>query len=90
MKSYGQIAFEAYNESKGGKTYDGKPIPPWGEVGDEVRKAWDAAADAVIDEYHNSSIRVTHRKVSGSRKTTYHLTAKTPAEALDLVNKLEW
>ena len=40
----GQIAFEAYNEKKGGKTYDGKPIPPWSEVGDEVRGAWEFAA----------------------------------------------
>lgn len=54
MKSLGQIAFEAYNESKGGKTYDGKPIPPWGTLTDEtglaVRRAWEAAAQAVEAE----------------------------------------
>lgn len=43
----GQIAFEAYNESKGGVTYDGKPIPPWSDVGDAVRAGWEAAASAV-------------------------------------------
>lgn len=46
----GQIAFEAYNESKGGLTYDGKPIPPWHELsGDReaVHRAWEVAAAAV-------------------------------------------
>lgn len=52
-KSYGQIAFEAYNESKGGLTYDGKPIPPWdtlagSDVGEAVQRAWEAAAAAVL------------------------------------------
>jgi hypothetical protein len=50
-KSPGQVAFEAYNESKGGLTYDGKPIPPWssleGPVGEAVQRAWEAAAVAV-------------------------------------------
>lgn len=51
MKTPGQIAFEAYNESKGGLTYDGKPIPPWDELsGDKaaVHRAWEAAADALL------------------------------------------
>ena len=46
-KTIGQVAFEAYNESKGGLTYDGKPIPPWDELsGDKaaVHRAWEAAA----------------------------------------------
>lgn len=51
MKSLGQIAFEAYNASKGGLTWDGKPIPPWDELsGDKaaVQAAWQVAAEAVI------------------------------------------
>jgi hypothetical protein len=50
-KTLGQVAFEAYNESKGGLTYDGKLIPPWHELsGDRaaVHRAWEAAAVAVI------------------------------------------
>lgn len=54
-KSSGQIAFEAYNESKGGKTWDGKPIPPWGDVGDEVRNGWEAAAFAVVKNIASST-----------------------------------
>jgi len=51
-KSPGQVAFEAYNTSKGGLTYDGKPIPPWsaleGETGEAVKRAWEDAAQAVL------------------------------------------
>lgn len=51
VKTPGQIAFEAYNESKGGLTYDGKPIPPWssleGQTGDAVKLGWEKAAQAV-------------------------------------------
>lgn len=46
-KSLGETAFDAYNESKGGKTHDGKDIPEWADLGDEVRAAWEAAANAV-------------------------------------------
>lgn len=52
-KTLGQVAFEAYNEAKGGKTYDGKPIPPWETLTDEtglaVRAAWEKAVGAAID-----------------------------------------
>lgn len=47
MKSSGQIAFEAYNASRGGVTHDGRPTPPWEELGDGVREGWEAAARAV-------------------------------------------
>jgi hypothetical protein len=50
-KTSGQIAFESYNISKGGLTYDGKPIPPWSSLTDEtgqaVKEAWENAAMAV-------------------------------------------
>jgi hypothetical protein len=35
-----EIAFNAYNEQAGGKTWDGKDIPPFSEVGDKVRMSW--------------------------------------------------
>lgn len=40
-RSIGQIAFESYNASKGGVTYDGRPIPPWDMVGAEVQRVGD-------------------------------------------------
>lgn len=43
----GKIAFDAYAASKGGVTYDNKPIPPWENVGPDVRRGWIMAALAV-------------------------------------------
>lgn len=48
LKTHGQIAFEAYNESRGGKTHDGKPTPPWESLGEGVQKGWETAAFAVL------------------------------------------
>lgn len=43
----GQIAYAAYAESTGGKTYDGRPMPLWDELPQRIRDAWTAAAEAV-------------------------------------------
>jgi hypothetical protein len=40
-------AFNAYNKQAGGKTWDGKDIPPFAEVGDKVRANWIAAVKEV-------------------------------------------
>lgn len=39
-----QSMFVAYNAQAGGLTYDGKPIPPWSDVGPKVKANWIAAA----------------------------------------------
>jgi len=41
-----EVAFKAYNEQAGGKTWDGKDIPPFSEVGDKVQANWIAAVKA--------------------------------------------
>jgi hypothetical protein len=46
QKTLGQIAFDAYIESKKGTTFDGRPIPTWENLGDPVRNAWEAAGEA--------------------------------------------
>lgn len=38
--------FNAYNEKGGWKTFDGRPVPKWEDLGDEVRSRWAAAAEA--------------------------------------------
>lgn len=48
QQSLGQIAFEAYRQSVGGRTYDDKPIPAWAELSESIRLAWDTAANAVV------------------------------------------
>ena len=40
-------AWDAYAEASGGKTYDGKPLPDWEDLGEEKQAAWRAAANAV-------------------------------------------
>lgn len=46
-KSFGQIAFDAYTDAKQGTTFDGRPIPKWEDLGEPVRNAWEASAQAV-------------------------------------------
>lgn len=48
----GRAAFEQYGRAMGGRTYDGKPIPKWEEVGEKVREGWRQAAHAVVIELH--------------------------------------
>ena len=43
----GLIAFEAYKKKVGGKTYDGKDMPNWSDVGQSVQDGWRHAAVAV-------------------------------------------
>lgn len=42
-----RLGFEAYNEQAGGKTWDGKDIPPFDEVGEAVQANWIAGAKAI-------------------------------------------
>jgi hypothetical protein len=46
--SLGKVAFDAYNEARGGKTHDGKPTPPWESLGDGIQTAWERAAHAAV------------------------------------------
>lgn len=49
-----KIAFEAYCEAVGGKTYDEKEIPSWENLsgdGDRTRYAWMVATDRAIEAY---------------------------------------
>lgn len=41
--------FEAYNTHAGGKTHDGKDIPPWHEISVKVQSHWLAAAKSAYD-----------------------------------------
>lgn len=46
-----RVAFEAYGQSTGGKTWDGKPIPPFDTIRERtphVAKAWEDAVGAVL------------------------------------------
>lgn len=50
MKSYGQIAYEAYCDATGGVSLvSGAALPPWFDLSPEIQQAWDAAAEAVLN-----------------------------------------
>jgi hypothetical protein len=54
------IAFDAYNKQAGGKTWDGKDIPPFSEVGEKVQLNWCAAALAISEEVTPKEDGVIH------------------------------
>ncbi len=47
-ETIGRAAFEAYSESTGGLTYDGKEIPSWEGLTEAIRLAWVAAGHAAV------------------------------------------
>jgi len=49
MQDLGQVAWEAYAKTVGGKTFDGKDLPKWHELGDRQKAGWHAAAQAIIN-----------------------------------------
>lgn len=50
MPDYGKIAYDAYCGCSHGKSLvSGETLPPWEELSREIRRAWEWAADAVLD-----------------------------------------
>jgi hypothetical protein len=54
------IAFAAYKKQAGGKTWDGKDIPPFAEVGELVQGNWCAAVKAVVEATAHGEDGVIH------------------------------
>ena len=51
MKSYGQIAYEAYSSHTDGKSLvSGAELPKWDELRKEIKEAWKTASKAVIKD----------------------------------------
>ena len=46
----GAIAYEAYGDVTDHKNYMGNPMPAWDDLPDQIKAAWRAAAQAVLDE----------------------------------------
>lgn len=42
----GKVAYEAYAQFTGGKTFDGREMPTWENLTDRIRSAWEAASTA--------------------------------------------
>ena len=63
-------AFAAYNVQAGGKTWDGKDIPPWEKTGEKVQANWRAA------------LRTTLAKIDLTRLVHFHGAEGDPLNAL--------
>lgn len=63
-KTLGEIAFDAYVKAKHGVTHDSKIIPPWSSLGDNVRNAWEAAAQAVSQSVMRTAVHGGERDAS--------------------------
>ncbi len=50
MPDLGQICYEAYAKHQNWKNYQGNPIPPWEDVRQDIKDAWQAVAEAIQDE----------------------------------------
>lgn len=48
MPDYAQMAYEAYAEHQGWKNFQGNPIPPWQDVRQDIKDAWDVAIQTVL------------------------------------------
>jgi hypothetical protein len=42
----GQIAYEAYANHTGNKTFDGRDMPHWNDLNTSIQMAWNKAAEA--------------------------------------------
>lgn len=47
QQELGRLAYEAYGDSVGWTTFSGTDMPRWSDQNDKLRKAWNAAAQAV-------------------------------------------
>ncbi len=47
--SLGQEAYQAYGESRGWLTHDGKEMPIWSAVKPEIQAGWQAAAELIAN-----------------------------------------
>ena len=61
--TYGEIAYDAYCRSVGGKAYNGEPLPAFADIAkDSVRRGWEHAARGVLAHIeHAERLRENHR-----------------------------
>ena len=72
MESYGEAAYNGYKESTGGKSLiSSDELPEWAELAEEVKTAWNEAAESVIlateDESPTAATETTETSESALR-----------------------
>ncbi|MCQ9178744.1 hypothetical protein KMT30_06800 [Streptomyces sp. IBSBF 2953] len=53
----GQRAYAAYGEVTGGLTHDGRAMPAWEDLGEQIQQAWTVAARAIWDQAQEGGTR---------------------------------
>ncbi|MGW0943652.1 hypothetical protein ACWD4O_14050 [Streptomyces sp. NPDC002623] len=53
----GPRAYAAYGEATGGLTHDGRRMPAWENLGEQVQTAWTVAARAIWDSAQGGGAR---------------------------------
>lgn len=46
----GQLGYMTYGRETGFRTFDGRPMPAWEDLGDTIQAAWRAAGEEIITE----------------------------------------
>jgi len=64
----GQIGYEAYGSAAGWKTFDGRPMPTWEQlggtdVGRETQRRWECAATAIVLDAQNVTFTGTPEQI---------------------------
>lgn len=69
-----EIAYNAYAGSTGGKTWDGRDMPDWGDLGEKVQTAWATATNAACDAFMRTAWTkaAAHFAPAGSSVTVKH------------------
>ena len=81
--SLGKTGYEAYAQSTGGKTFDGRDMPLWDDLPSRVKDAWNAATVAVAREVYASMAAAEPLPETEPAPKGYpfgHPTIPTPAE----------
>lgn len=55
LTDLGEIAYQAYGDSTGGLTYNGRSMPAWEDLTPAIRGAWRYAASAVRDAVRDTA-----------------------------------
>lgn len=67
--------FEVYRQEVGGKTYDGKPIPPLHECAPSAQAGWAAVAEFVAQQHSTSKVDVSDREMGLITMSVYYAIA---------------
>lgn len=51
LEKYGEIAYNAYCETRDWKSYNGDPLPKWPDVREDIKHGWKKATSKVIGAY---------------------------------------